>query len=303
MQELVKILEDYIKGNFNEDSLKVFRQLWGKSNVSEFDIAENLKLSINYVRNLLYGLHAGNLVSSTRKKDRQKGWYIYYWTFNLKHAVGVIIARKKERVLGLENRLAKGEKEYYVCKDGHVEFNAVKALEYGFKCPECEQVLVRETGEHDVEKINAEIDILKKEIEMLEQPIEMPKEVVKKSRKKVVKKKIRKARKKLKKIKRKIKKLKKKLKKMPERKKKIARRIKKLKVKKKVIKKKIVKLKKKIVKLKKKYNKRKSSSGKKTPGKGKGGSPPVDKDVKADSGKDKEEKKGFLSLIKKRVGF
>ena len=277
MQELVKILEDYVKENFNEDSIKVFRQLWGKSNVSEFDIAENLKLSINYVRNLLYGLHAGNLVSSTRKKDRQKGWYIYYWTFNLKHAVGVLLIRKKLRLEQLEKQLNKDAEEKYTCPDGHVEFNAVRALEHGFKCPECEQVLIRKSKEFDKELLIADIDNLKKEIETLNVPIEIPKEHVKV--KKTVKK-INKLKAKKRAIKKKIKKLKKKLKKVqPEKRKKLVKRIKRLKAKRKIIKKRII---------------AKKSSGK-------------DKsNVKNDADKNKgkvKDKKGFLSLIKKRVGF
>src|SRR3989344_4559638 len=113
MQELIKLFEEHIKSISNEDTIKVFRQLWGKVNVSEFDIAENLKLSINYVRNLLYGLHAHNLVTSTRKKDRQKGWYIYYWTFNIRHAVDVITAKKKSRLKSLEKQLDKEDEGVY----------------------------------------------------------------------------------------------------------------------------------------------------------------------------------------------
>src|SRR3989344_2493283 len=111
MQQLVDILEDYLQRNFNEDTLKVFRQLWMKSNVSEFDIAEHLRLSINYVRNLLYGLHAFNMVNSTRKKDRQKGWYIYYWTFNVKHAVGLILQEKQQQLVALKKSRGEESKE------------------------------------------------------------------------------------------------------------------------------------------------------------------------------------------------
>ena len=280
MQELVKILEDYIKENFNEDTIKVFRQLWGKSNVSEFDIAENLKLSINYVRNLLYGLHAGNLVSSTRKKDRQKGWYIYYWTFNLKHAVGVLLAKKKSKLEQMEKQLNRDAEEKYNCPDGHVEFNAVRALEHGFKCPECEQVLIRKSKEFDKEALIAGIDYLKKEIDVLSVPIETPKEAVKVKRtvKKVVKKtKIKKLKAKKKAIKKRIKKLKKKLKKAgPERKKKIVKKIKKINATRKIIKQKI---KKKIIAKR------------------------ARKAFKISDKKDVKGKKGILSLIKKKVGF
>ena len=333
MQELLKILEDFIKDKFNEETIKVFRQLWGKTNVSEFDIAENLKLSINYIRKLLYGLHAHNLVSSTRKKDRQKGWYIYYWTFNLKHAAGVILEEKKERIMQLEKQLSKGGEEYYKCNDGHVEFNALKALEHGFKCPECEQLLVRGESEHDKEGINAEVERIKKEIVRLEGPIEMPKEEKPKRARVGVGKGARKVKriKKLKKIKRRIKKLKKRLRgAKPERKKGIIRKIKNLKQRRKAIKKKLVKkgvskkpgkksgnkemlveqertsfkVKEDITeKEKEKSFSLKKSLLKKASGKTEKTSESLPGKKVHEKTEKKEEKKGLLSLIKRKVGF
>src|SRR3989344_4108727 len=171
MQQLVDILEDYLQRNFNEHTLKVFRQLWMKSNVSEFDIAEHLRLSINYVRNLLYGLHAFNLVNSTRKKDRQKGWYIYYWTFNVKHAVRLILQEKGEQLAVLDKSEGQGSRERYACPEQHVVFNEVRALEHEFKCPECERLLVRQTTSVNPEELQRRQEELRREIEFLQQPL------------------------------------------------------------------------------------------------------------------------------------
>ena len=33
---------------------------------------------------MIYKLYHADLVEFTRKKDKTKGWYIYYWTFKLK---------------------------------------------------------------------------------------------------------------------------------------------------------------------------------------------------------------------------
>src|SRR3989344_9037192 len=131
MQELVKLFEEFIKEIASEDTLKVFRSLDGKTNVSEFDLAEELKMSINYVRNLLYGLHAHNLVTSTRKKDRQKGWYIYYWTFNVKHAIDLLLIKKRNKVAELKKLLDEREETYYVCPDKHIRVDSVDAIEIG----------------------------------------------------------------------------------------------------------------------------------------------------------------------------
>ena len=51
-------------------------------NISEFKIAEELKIDVHLVRNILYRLNNFNLATYIRKKDREKGWYISYWTLN-----------------------------------------------------------------------------------------------------------------------------------------------------------------------------------------------------------------------------
>ena len=75
---------DTVKEVVGEDSLKVVEFLKDKKNISDFKIAEKVKTDIHEIRNILYRLYNHNLVTYYRKKDRQKGWYISYWTFNKK---------------------------------------------------------------------------------------------------------------------------------------------------------------------------------------------------------------------------
>jgi len=74
-----------------EDSIKVVEFLKDKKNISDFKIAEKINTDIHKIRNILYRLYNHNLVSYYRKKDRQKGWYISYWTFNKKRIADLMI--------------------------------------------------------------------------------------------------------------------------------------------------------------------------------------------------------------------
>src|SRR3989338_11326715 len=105
MREFNTVIEEFLKEIVKEDAIKVYRGLLNKKNVSEFDLAEELKLNINAVRNILYSLHEHNLVSSIRKKDKEKGCYIYYWTFNIPYAKELLLKRKNERLNELRRRL------------------------------------------------------------------------------------------------------------------------------------------------------------------------------------------------------
>src|SRR3989339_193256 len=51
--------------------------------VNEFNIAKKLDITINQTRNILYRVSEFGLVSSIRKKDKKKGWYTYFWKFEI----------------------------------------------------------------------------------------------------------------------------------------------------------------------------------------------------------------------------
>src|SRR3990167_10534672 len=121
--EFLNIVEEFVQEIAGKDAIKLLNLLKEKENISEFDIAEVLKMSINQIRNLLYKLNSYNLVYSNRKKDREKGWYIYYWTFNFKHARDLLIMRKKQELGHLQEELSKeNEQRFYICKNDGSRF-------------------------------------------------------------------------------------------------------------------------------------------------------------------------------------
>src|SRR3989338_2916146 len=88
-----------------EDVVPLVMAIRDKKNISEFKIAELITEPINNTRNKLYRLFDNNLINFVKKKDRKKGWYIYYWTFNEKQIKFLMLKLKKERLLRLNDRL------------------------------------------------------------------------------------------------------------------------------------------------------------------------------------------------------
>lgn len=115
-----------------------------KKYTNEFMIAKKLDLPINQTRNILYKISEFGLVSSTRKKDKKKGWYTYSWKIEeLKcyEFLKNILLKKMEQ---LKNQIKNREsKEFYICEKCHVEFNEENALLHDFTCPECGSLLER----------------------------------------------------------------------------------------------------------------------------------------------------------------
>tara|TARA_Y100000034_G_scaffold125577_1_gene175499 strand:+ start:384 stop:896 length:513 start_codon:yes stop_codon:yes gene_type:complete len=129
-------------------------------NVSEFLIAEKLETGINNIRNLLYRLQENNLVTFMRKKDKKKGWYIYYWTFNKVQANILINKLKEKRIVTLKKRLEKETEDFLSCNRKCLRITFNNALENNFKCPECESVLKQVDNKKQVESIKKELDML-----------------------------------------------------------------------------------------------------------------------------------------------
>jgi len=93
---------------------------------------------------MLYRLHKHNLVSFIRKKDKKKGWYIYYWTLDLKNTKGALQSFKRDQLEDFKGRLEKEETGvFYVCPNKCRRYHMEQAMEVDFRCQECGE-LVRE---------------------------------------------------------------------------------------------------------------------------------------------------------------
>lgn len=154
-----RILKELVREIAGKNVEEIVDILQNKKDVNEFKIADKMKMTINQVRNILYKLHTQNIVNFTRKKDKQKGWYIYYWTLDNSKALEKFVALKNQEITRLHHLLASREnKSFYSCPGGCVEFNEETALHHNFVCPECGQLL-------HLSPHNKTVDELKKKIE------------------------------------------------------------------------------------------------------------------------------------------
>ena len=259
-----QLIEETICDIIGEDLPPLLNLLLvGRPNISEFKLAEQLNITVNQVRSMLYRMQDYTLVDFIRKKDKRKGWYIYYWTLNKKSTFALLKEYKRKQLEDLKNRLAREQAGgFFVCPMGCARMKMDQAMEVEFRCQECGSLVKEQNNTRTVENIRKMI----KEIETeLAEPLVLEgalKNVLRKKREVKVKKKVVKAvkekpvvivkkkivkKKPIKKVKKKVvkKKVKKKVVKKKVKKKAVKRKFKKKVVKKKVkrkaVKKKIVK--------------------------------------------------------------
>ena len=151
-----------------KEGLQVYKILKDKENVNEFSIAEKLKLTINQIRNLIYKFEQHNLVTSTRKKDRKKGWYIYFFTLNPKQLEDITIQFKEKKVNILQRQLDReSSHDFYTCPNKCMRLPIENAMEHQFMCSECGSLLEPENKENNVTKVKKLMKGLEEELKKL----------------------------------------------------------------------------------------------------------------------------------------
>lgn len=156
-----KTVDDVIREVAGEDVVPLVNLIKKKKNISEFKIAELMKVNVNVVRNMLYRLYHKNLVSFVRKKDKKKGWYIYYWTFNAKRIGPLLDEIKKKRVEKLQEWIEREKNNFFFnCPGGCMRLDFEKAMDYGFKCPECGTLMLQENNSKKIKDLEDEIRAL-----------------------------------------------------------------------------------------------------------------------------------------------
>jgi len=143
-----------------DDAIDLAWYLKGKENISEFKIADDLKIDIHLVRNILYRLNNEHLATYIRKKDRQKGWYISYWTLNNSRFIELYEKLQVDRLEKLKTKLKK-EQEYreglYICPNLCTRMNFESAMELNYKCPECGRILNPQDNSRTIEHLKTMI--------------------------------------------------------------------------------------------------------------------------------------------------
>ncbi|MFA7707507.1 MAG: hypothetical protein WCX73_01010 [Candidatus Pacearchaeota archaeon] len=165
----IKFLKSIVEHLINKQATPIVDLLAGKKDINEFLIAKKLGLTINQTRNVLYKLSDYGLVSFIRKKDKRKGWYIYFWTLNVYQSLVLLQKKLKEELTQAEVQLNnRKERRYYICNVCSLEVTEEIALLNDFTCPECEEVYVLSNNQESIDSLNKTISRLQKEIGLIE---------------------------------------------------------------------------------------------------------------------------------------
>lgn len=168
----VKLLKDIVSGIAGKPASDIVDLIFGKKDVNEFLIAKKLGLTINQIRNILYKLSNYGLVSSIRKKDKRKGWYIYYWTLSSEKSLEFLKKTMNKEIENTENQIkARQSKRFYLCKVCNIEVTEEKALENSFACAECGEVYELNSAVKIIKELNTKLNSLKRNLIVIDEEL------------------------------------------------------------------------------------------------------------------------------------
>ncbi len=130
--------------------------------ITDDSIGEKTGLKINAIRRILYKLYENHLASYRRVRDKDTGWFIYYWKLNPTQ-VSNLVQHKRELVLKkLEERLEyEKSRVFYRCDNEDCpRYTFEEAMELSFQCAICQEPLVHYNNQAIIETLERKIQYL-----------------------------------------------------------------------------------------------------------------------------------------------
>jgi transcription factor E len=157
---------DVISNLVGNEVIDLVIELITQDDYSEFKLAEKLNQDVNVTRNMLYRLLEHNFVSFSRRKDKRKGWYIYYWTFNPNNIEQKRIYIIEKKLSDLSSKLSnEGNHDiFFICQNKCEKYDFDFAMEHEFKCQECGELLEQHDNTDFKQKTISQIEELKQVI-------------------------------------------------------------------------------------------------------------------------------------------
>lgn len=186
---LTKFLREIVVIVVGKQAEDIVDLLNSKKYINEFNIAKKLDITINQARNILYKLSDHGLVSSIRKKDKKKGWYTYFWKFEILKCLEFLKRILEKKIEQINYQIKSREtKEFYVCERCNIELNSENALASNFTCNECGDIFTIKDNTKVLRELKRNLTKFTNEVVLIDEEIQKENEKLDKVKAKELKK-------------------------------------------------------------------------------------------------------------------
>ena len=162
-----------VKGIVGDEGMHIVSHLFKIQKADEFEIAKKLKEDVNFIRSVMYKMYTNNLVNYTRRRDAEKGWYIYTWESAPKKLFNSLInSRQKElEILFKKVEEEKSMEQIFHCPTCSINLDFNKSLELNFTCFACGGMLQPLNNDLVINNLNQDIKCLSNNICVLKEKL------------------------------------------------------------------------------------------------------------------------------------
>ncbi|MHA1115340.1 MAG: transcription factor E [Candidatus Heimdallarchaeum aukensis] len=160
-QTLIEVVEDICGDEVKQVTLVLLNS---DEEITDEEISEKLDMRLNLVRKSLYKLYDLQLASFRRIRDKNTGWFVYFWTLHPER-IDIFVQKKQQEVLEkLQSRLEYEESNmFFKCSTAECpRFTFQEAMDANFICPKCGGRLEAFDNEQIKKVLKNKIDELKK---------------------------------------------------------------------------------------------------------------------------------------------
>ncbi len=138
--------------------------------ISDEDIAKRIKnMRAADVRMILNKLHYHEIIDYNRTKDKDSGWYYYYWFIRPDKLYQKYVEQKKRDLEDLEEKIENSEVHaVYICKNCEQTYDFDRAAELLYHCPICERILDLGISEDDLKRMEKIANNIRKELKIVQ---------------------------------------------------------------------------------------------------------------------------------------
>jgi len=167
-KEFDNLFDSIIYNIAGDLGLQVANLLLKHDEITDEELASILDIKVNFVRKVLYKLYENNLATYRRVRDKETGWFIFYWKLN-PEKIYDLIRKKQEKVLAKLTERLNYEKShmFYICKNCSLRLTFEESIEYSFHCPKCGALLQQEDNSYIIKVLEKKIEDIKNEIKTL----------------------------------------------------------------------------------------------------------------------------------------
>jgi transcription initiation factor TFIIE subunit alpha len=116
------------------------------------------RIALKEVRKSLYKLNERSLARYRRVRDKETGYFVYYWSPIWERIRDLIVSRRKLSLKKLRQRLDYEQRNLlYVCSQGHTPVTFSDAFELGFICVTCGEELAQKDNKNTIEFLENKI--------------------------------------------------------------------------------------------------------------------------------------------------